>query len=125
LGFFICSYCVFRKPKAATLFHDINLKKFFTLKISIWRRLRKAEIGSTHAVILKNHYKATCVRINATILDLCKKKNRRSRGQYKKFYNYVNSKLHTPHSITNMKDSEGSIGKFVVCGKFRHKDVGK
>jgi len=41
----------FLKPKAATLLHDINLKKLFTLKVTIWRLLRKAEVASTHLVI--------------------------------------------------------------------------
>jgi len=50
-------------------------------------------------------------KCNYSILDLRKKREAAiiNDANMKQFYNYVNSKLHTPHSIANLKDSEGSI----------------
>jgi len=48
--------------------HNVLLKRLFSQKAVIWRKLRGTEQGTIRARVLQSHYKALCVRINSTVL---------------------------------------------------------
>jgi len=83
-----------RKAKFNTA-HNKSLGRLFSLKASIWRKLRNEPPLSATATLFKNHYKAITVRIHSSILQSRRQAeaNVINAADIKLFYRFVISML--------------------------------